>query len=150
MAFRKIQTIRVSERVFDLVCSELDCYATDYKVKIDGWLETFNNCREQGYCLFVDSVDWDNENRTKGMLHIFACECRNSDNIMVICQTEYPSFKGMFSEKAYNNFVDKDHINPEKESYTFYTQFGYNEIQRAASFIVEIVKDYFKSEFKNK
>ena len=48
MGFRKIRTIQVSERVFDIVCEELDLEASENYVKISGYLECFNNCREQG------------------------------------------------------------------------------------------------------
>ena len=151
MSFRKINTIRVSEAVLLPVCDELDIYKNEYDVKIDGWLETFNNCREQGFCLHVDSVDWDHkETRTKETLYIFACECRSSDNIMVIVQTEYPGNKGMFGEAAYNNYVDKDHIDVKKEKFTFQTHFSWNEQQRASKFIVDTVKEFFLNEFKDK
>lgn len=149
MGFRKTNTIRVSEAVLGPVCDELDCEQTEFNVKIDGWLETFYNCREQGFCLHVDSIDWDNENRTEGELHIFACECRNSDSIMVICQTEHPH-NGMFDGKAYNNYVSKEVIDPEKEQFTFNTHFSYNEQQRASAFIVDTVKKFFKAEFDRK
>ena len=150
MGFRKIRTIQVSEAVLLPVCDELDTYKGEYYVKIDGWLETFNNCREQGFCLHVETVDWGNENKTKDKLYIFACESRNSDEIMVICQTEYPGNKGMFGDNAYNNYVDKDHIDVEKEQFTFRTYFKYNEQQRASKFIVDTVKKFFKEEFKDK
>jgi len=148
MSFREIETIRVSTAVLQPVCSELDTLAGEYGVKIDGYLETFNNCREQGFCLHVSSVDWDNEKRTKDMLYIFACEARNSDEIMVICQTEYPGNKGMFSEDAYNNYVDKKFVEPEKEKFCFRTYFHYNEVQNASEFIVNTVKKFFQEEFK--
>ena len=150
MSFRKITTIRVSEQVLLPVCDELDMYKNEYGVKIDGWLETFNNCREQGFSLHVDSVDWDNKDRTKGNLYIFACEARSSDNIMVIVQTEYPGNKGMFGEDAYNNYVDKKVVDPEEENFVFQTHFAYDEVQKASKFIVETVKKFFKEEFKGK
>ena len=134
MGFNKIRTIRVSERVFDLVCEDLDNEATENHVKISGYLECFNNCREQGYVLHVDSVDWDNENKTKTDLVIWAFEARSSDEIVVSWQNEYPH-NGMFSEDTYNN----------RRKY-----FHYNELQKAADFIIELVKDHFKAEFKGK
>ena len=134
MSFNKIRTIKVSERVFDLVCEELDNESSENYIKISGYLECFNNCREQGYVLHVDSVDWDNEDRTKGELYIWAFECRNSDDIVVSWQTEYPH-NGMFSEDTYNN----------RRKY-----FRYDEIQKAADFIVGLVHDHFDKEFTNK
>ena len=132
MGFRKIRTIQVSERVFDIVCEELDSEATENYVKISGYLECFNNCREQGYVLHVDSVDWDNENKTKEDLIIWAFEARSSDEIVVSWQNEYPH-NGMFSEETYNN----------RRKY-----FHYNELQKAADFIIDLVKEHFKAEFR--
>ena len=131
MSFRKIRTIQVSERVFDLVCEDLDEEASENYVKISGYLECFNNCREQGYVLHVDSIDWDSENRTKTNLVIWAFEARSSDEIVVSWQNEYPH-NGMFSEDTYNN----------RRKY-----FHYNELQKAADFIIDLVKEHFKHEF---
>lgn len=134
MSFNKIRTIRVSERVFDIVCEELDDEASENYIKIGGYLECFNNCREQGYVLHVSSNEWDNNAlRTEEDLNIWAFEARSSDEIVVSWQTEYPN-KGMFSEETYNN----------RRKY-----FHYNEIQEAADFIINLVKEHFKKEFTN-
>jgi len=132
MGFQKIRTVKVSERVFDIVCEALDYEQTENYVKIDGYLECFNNCREQGYVLHVSSTDWDDDDRTKEDLIIWACEARSSDEIMVIWSTKYPVNKGMFSEEDYDN----------RRKY-----FHYNELQVAADFIIEKVKNFFKKEF---
>ena len=132
MGFRKIRTIQVSERVFDIVCNDLDFYATENYVKIDGYLECFNNCREQGLVLHVSTTDFENENRTKDNLVIWAFECRGSDEIVVSWQNDFPN-NGMFSEETYAN----------RRVY-----FKYNEVQNAADYIVGLVKDTFKEEFR--
>jgi len=134
MGFQKIRTIRVSERVFDIVCEALDIEASEYNVKISGYLEVFNNCREQGYVLHVSSCDWENKDRTSDDLIVWACEARSSDEIMVVWSSEYPVNKGMFSEEDYNN----------RRKY-----FHYDELQKAADFIIELVKNFFKKEFTN-
>ena len=134
MGFRKIRTIQVSERVFDIVCEALDLEATENYTKISGYLSAFNNCREQGYVLHVSSSDFDNENRTKDNLYIWAFEARSSDEIVVSWQTEYPYDRGMFSEDTYNN----------RRKY-----FHYNQLQEAADFIVDLVKEQFKEEFRS-
>jgi len=132
MSFRKIKTIQVSERVFDIVCDHLDTEASEYDVKISGYLECFNNCREQGYVLHVSSSDFNNKNRTKDDLCIWVHEHRNGDSIVVRWQTEYPH-NGMFNE----------------ETYTTRTKcFHYNQLQEAADFIVELVKAHFAEEFR--
>lgn len=132
MSFNKITTIKVSERVFDIVCEELDCDKSDSGVKIDGYLECFNNCREQGYVLTVSSDDYDNSEKTEDSLCIWAFECRNSDDIIVSWQTEYHD-KGMFSDDTYKN----------RRKY-----FSYGEYQAAADFIIGLVKKHFEKEFE--
>lgn len=132
MGFRKIQTIQVSERVFDIVCDQLDLYASEYGVKISGYLECFNNCREQGYVLHVSSTDWDSDERTKQDLCIWVHEHRNGDSIVVRWQHEYPN-NGMFSEETYNSRS---------------TWFHYDEIYKAAKYIVDLVKEKFEHEFR--
>ena len=133
MGFRKIQTIQTIERVFDIVCDQLDLYASEYGVKISGYLECFNNCREQGYVLHVSSTDWDSEDRTKDDLNIWVFEHRNSDSIVVSWQKEYPN-NGMFNEETYK----------ERRK-----GFGYDD-RGAADFIINLVKEQFKHEFKDK
>lgn len=134
MGFRKIRTIQVSERIFDIVCEELDNETTENDVKISGHLECFNNCREQGYVLHIDSIDWDNCYRNKTELIIWAFENRNSDDIVVSWQTER-TYNGMFSNETFNN----------RRQY-----FHYDELQQAADFIIGLVKRHFVAEFKEK
>lgn len=131
MGFNKCRSIKVSERVFDLVCTELDFEQTENYVKIDGYLMTFNNCREQGYVLSVSSSDYGNENRTKTDLYIWAHEHRSGDSIMVRWQTEYPH-NGMFNEETYDNRT---------------RDFKYNEEHKAADFITNLVRKHFAEEF---
>lgn len=131
MSFDKIRTIKVSERVFDYVCSELDLAHDDYGFKIDGWLETFNNCREQGYMLTITSDTW-KDDRTEDDLHVWAFESRNSDDIVVIWSSTYPQ-NAMFSEQDWT----------ERNKH-----FKYNETYQAAEFIIDLVKKHFKYEFE--
>ena len=131
MSFRKLKTIQVSERVFDIVCEKLDSAASENYVKISGYLECFNNCREQGYVLHVSSCEWDNQIRTKDTLYVWACECRNSDEIMVVWSNQYPN-DGMFCQEDWD----------ERRKY-----FHYDELQKAADFIVELVEKQFEAEF---
>lgn len=130
MSFQKIRSIKVSERVFDLVCEELDLLASEYNKKIWGYLQTFNNCREQGFYLTIESADYKNENHTKENMFVWACECRNSDEIMVVISYKYPTNKGMFDEEAYENR----------------RYFGYGELQPSADYILREIKKHFKHE----
>ncbi len=135
MSFRKIRSIQVSEEVLNRVCYELDIYQGEYGVKVDGWLETFYNCREQGFCLYTDSIDFDNPEKTKDHLYIWVFQHRNGDSIGVAWQTEYPS-DGKYSEDTYKNRIK---------------YFEYNQIVEAYQFIVnELVKKHYKVEFKGK
>lgn len=127
MGFQKLKTIKVSERVFDLVCEKLDLEATENHVRIYGWLECFFNHREQGYMLHVSSLD----NRKD--LFVWACECRNSDEIMVVHSDDFPNFEdNLFSEEDYHKR-------------TIY--FKYHELQKAADHILDLVKEKFEEEF---
>lgn len=132
MGFRKVKSIQVSEIVFNLVCDELDIEQTEDHIKIDGWLECFADFREQGYVLHMDSTDFDNPNRTKVNFYVWACECKGSDNIVVMWQTNYPN-NGVFSEETYK----------ERRKY-----FAYNEFSKAKEFIIKLVKEHFAEEFK--
>lgn len=132
MSFRKIRTVQVSERVFDVVCEALDNEQYENGAKVNGYLECFVNCREQGYLMTVYSTDWSAEERPCG-IHVWACEARNSDEIMVVWDTETPDLAGnMFSEAAYNN----------NRKY-----FHFDEIQKAADYIIGLVKEKFAKEF---
>ena len=133
MSFRKIRTIKVSERVFDIVCEDLDIDVSEYNIKIGGYLECFNNCREQGYVLHIYSTDYDNEERTRTDFHIWAHEHRNSDDIVVRWQTEYPQ-NGMFNEETYRERT---------------ICFKYDDYQKAANYIHELVTEHFKHEYSN-
>jgi hypothetical protein len=131
MSFQKIRSIKVSERVFDLVCEELDLCATEYNKKIWGYLQTFNNCREQGYYLTISSIaDFNDKQRTKEDMYVWACECRNSDEIMIVISYKHPRINGMFDEEAYENR----------------RFFGYDELQPSADFIINQVKKHFAYE----
>lgn len=130
MSFNKISTIRVSERVFDIVCEELDILVSAYHKKIAGYLSTFNNCREQGFYLTIESTDFKNENRTKESMFVWACVCRHSDEIMVVISYKYPVNRGMFDEEAYNNA----------------RYFKYNQLQESADYILDEIKNHFRHE----
>lgn len=130
MSFEKTRSIKVSERVFDLVCEELDFEVSENYKKISGYLSTFNNCREQGFYLTINTTDFRSEERTKEDMYVWACECRNSDNIMVVISHKYPSNNGMFDEEAYEN-----------RKY-----FKYNELQESADYILKAIREHFRHE----
>lgn len=82
------KSFSVSEDFFNKLEKSLD------NASIDGYYGVFNNCREQGLVLKL----YTNYNE----LNIWTCECRNTDDVMVIvadntCIDE----KNMFDEKAY-------------------------------------------------
>lgn len=131
--FNKITTILVSERVFDIVSENLEPMVLD-GVKISGYLECFNNCREQGYVLQVYSTDYKNEECTKETLYVWAFQNRNSDNIVVSWQNKLPGNRMMFSEDTYK----------ERRKY-----FKPGEYQQAADFIINKIKDHFEHEWRN-
>lgn len=130
--FDKFRSVKVSERVFDLVCEALNNEQYNNGAKVNGYLECFYNCREQGYVLSVYSIDWSAKERPCD-LHVWACEARSSDEIMVIWDTETPDLAGnLFSEAAYNS----------NRKY-----FRFDELQKVANYILDLVKEKFAKEF---
>lgn len=58
------------------------------------YLETFNNCREYGLVLINYDKNW----------VIWACECRNSDNIMLVFGTVGDkNINNMFNDECWEN-----------------------------------------------
>lgn len=120
----KTQSIRVSERVLDLVSEILDVRQLD-GWEINGYLSTFNNCREEGFYLTA----YNKNDFLKGEFFVWVAQARNSDAIMVVISAEpdRPTVKGMFSESAYNNAE----------------YFECDEEHRAANYIVEQIGRFF-------
>lgn len=129
----KVQGIKVAERVFSILDDSLTFENEDGN-KFGAYLQTFNNCREQGFYLTVSDDDFKNPDRVKENLYIYVCEARSSDEIMIVIQTDYPGDKGMFSEKAYNCEGEFD----------YRKYFHYNEEHVAAKWIYEEIKKFFK------
>lgn len=119
-----LSTIRVSQRIFDMVMEKIE-YREEDGYEIRGSLTTFNNCREQGYCANI----YGNENNEYETLYIWVHENRNSDNIVVRWQTDYPEDNGMFSEDTYKN----------RSKY-----FSYNEEHKVVDFIMELIMKHLK------
>ena len=132
MAFDKVRSIKVSERVFDIVGEYLTLEKDENHIKIDGYLQTFNSDREQGYVLRVDSCDYGNKDRTTDVIYIWVYENRSSDNIVVVYQfNDYP-FNGEYNDESY-----------EKRRKLF----DYGQYQEAADYIEKLVVKTFKKEF---
>jgi len=117
-----VRSIKVSQRVFDLLGEKIE-NAEEEGYKITCYLNTFNNCREQGYYANV----YGNEKTDYKDLFIWVHENRNSDNIVVRWQTEYPEGKGMFSEDTYRN----------RSKY-----FSYDEEHQAVDFIWDLIVEH--------
>ena len=83
----KTESLRVSERVWDIVAEKIGWYV-DNGYKLDGYLQPFNNCRETGLFLTITNEDWDNKDRVLGQYYIWVCEARSSDEILVCMQKE--------------------------------------------------------------
>ena len=87
-------SLKVSKTFFDNLENKLDNINFD---DLYGYYKTFNNCREQGLMLSIYNDD-DIE------LSIWACECRNSDNIMVIvADSSCANQNGMFNDVAWKS-----------------------------------------------
>ena len=111
---RYIDSIIVSKRIFDMVMQKIGNREEDgYEIK--GSLNTFNNCREQGYYTNI----YGNKENDYQSLYIWVHENRNSDEIVVRWQTTYPEDKGMFSEDTHKNRTKYFHYNEEHEVVAF-------------------------------
>lgn len=132
----KVAGIKVAERVFSILDNKLE-FENENGNKLFAYLQTFNNCREQGYYLTVSDYNFGKDNRVKDNLYIYVCEARSSDDIMVVVQTEYPGDKGMFSEKAYNSYNCESGFD-----YTKY--FHFDAEHKVANHIYETIRKFFK------
>lgn len=121
---RYLNSIRVSQRIFDMVMTKIE-NREECGYKIKGCLNTFNNCREQGY--YVDI--YGNEKNDYKSLYIWVHEKRNSDEIVVRWSTTYPEAKGMFSEDTYKN----------RSKY-----FSYNQEHQVVDFIMDLIMKHLK------
>lgn len=111
MEIRKSKGLQLSEKVANAIIKEFKNVDTDYEISID----TFNNCRETGYCFKVLNL-----NKT-GELIIWIYEYRCTDNIIF----RYTIDDAWFDK--YNKYDDESVI------YT-YREYKHNEIK-------EVIKD---------
>ena len=119
---RYIDSIIISRIIFDMVMQKIANREEDGYV-IKGSLNTFNNCREQGYYANI----YGNEKNGYKDLYIWVHEQRNSDEIVVRWQETYPEDKGMFSEDTHKN----------RTKY-----FHYNEEHRVADYIMQLIMEH--------
>lgn len=124
MAISKVRSIKVSERVFDLVDEQLDCLNED-DAKLEGYLSTFYNCREQGFWATIYSRDYANNHKED--LYVIVYEHRSSDEIVVIITRDRPR-DGMYSDEDYEH----------RRRFFYYNQYG-----EAADYIIEEIKSHF-------
>ncbi len=103
----KNKSLVTSEIVWELVKREIYGYE-----KIDGILDTFNNCRETG--LMFSSFN--------GTFHIWVFSHRNTDEITVV-YGDINNSNNMFNEEEYDNKV----------------RFGY-DYEEAAYFVSNLLK----------
>lgn len=124
----KLLSIKVSEAVFNIVDTELEDLNTA-GCKLSAYLETFNNCREQGFVINVRDSDFEKEGRVRTTLYVWVCLSRGGDDIMVVMGTNSSTYS-MFDEEAYSNRK----------------LFSYTREHDAADYIVDQIKQYFKLE----
>lgn len=114
--------MEVSQTFFN----ELEKKLSNVSDSLEGYYKTFNNCREQGLMLTIYEPTTDNE------LLIWACECRNSDNIMVITADRSCSdTNDMFNDIAWKSAK----------------YFKYNEYDKAVNYTFNIIKKQFNKHF---
>ena len=111
MEIRKSKGLQLSEKVTNAIIKEFKNVDTDYEISID----TFNNCRETGYCFKVLNFN------KPGELIIWIYEYRCTDNIIF----RYTIDDAWFDK---NNKYDDESV-----VYT-YREYKHNEIK-------EVIKD---------
>lgn len=93
--FNKTSSLIASNMVFEILSYQIGDELSD----INFWLETFCNCREQGFMLVATGKDKNNKWVNK---YIWAHEARSSDSIVVVIDDKR-TVENMFSEEAYEN-----------------------------------------------
>ena len=119
-----LRSIKVSQRIFDMVMECID-NANECKYDIRGCLNTFNNCREQGYYANIYGLEQNDYQN----LYIWVHEHKNSDAIVVRWSTSQPEDNGMFSEDTCNN----------RSKY-----FNYDEEHDVVNFIMDLIMKHLK------
>ena len=143
MKITESQSLRVSRRVFDFFLDKAE-YESEDGFDLDGYIDTFNNCRETGLrmCLMralyqkwsEDAKAFITQTCIWKTIYIWAFEDRHSDQICVIVSENTPTHLGMYSEESY-----------EKERKFFNT----NEYEKAAEYLMTRVKEIHAIEKMN-
>ena len=125
---KPIDSIRVSERVFDLLDDDLaDLNFSGFH--LNGYLQTFHNRCEQGFYLTICDADYEKENRVTDDFYVWIFECRDGDEIMVVVSKECPNNNnGKFDEAAYKKAQ----------------RFAFNEEHEAAKYALDCIRDFLK------
>ena len=98
----KKESLKKSERVFDLIREEIAESENDDKFHLCGYLDTFNNCRETG--LYMTAYYYEDIKTHKSAysdIFVWVYEHRNGDSICVIVSKERPNINGQFNDKAW-------------------------------------------------
>ncbi|MBE6152760.1 MAG: hypothetical protein E7166_00840 [Firmicutes bacterium] len=90
---------------------------------LNGYYDTFNNCRESGFILKLYNSNYN--------LYIWACQCRNSDNLMIIIGNEEDS-------DLNNNFTD--------DAYKKAKYFKHDEYKEAVDYVYKQIKYMYKND----
>lgn len=123
--FEKNDSLKVSEEFFNVLEDKL----TNKASHLNGYYKTFNNCREQGLVLTL----YNDDSNTDNDLIIWACQSRNSDQIMVIIgDRSCSNINDMFNDIAW-----------QKAKY-----FKYKDYYSATNYAYNIIKKQFKKNFK--
>lgn len=115
----KNNSLKVSEAVFKKLEEKLGD-----KHLLNGFYDTFNNCRESGLVLTIYDNNRDNH------LCIWACESGNSDQIMIVIGNE--------KDKDANNMFDDEAYNRAK-------YFECNDYDSAIDYVYKQIKFMFKN-----
>ena len=119
MRLSKQKGLVYSEYVYEMISN----YLSDYD-EIEGRVETYYNCREQGYVFEIHNKDY-NKN-----ICIWIAAQRNSDEPMVVWCYDNPIPKEM------DNTYDEDSYYNRNETFKY--------VEQAVEKVEELIKEYFE------
>ena len=97
-------------------------------LELDGWIDAFNNCREQGYIIYLHPTNsWD----FKDYLTIYVYAHRNTDKPTITW--EYDFGGSLFNQDAWLNRTE-----------------SFDDLDQAIMQIDELIAEYFKNKIEKR
>lgn len=104
------------------------------------YLDTYQNCRESGFCIRGSFFAHDRKAHKAfkgGEIYVAFSENRNSDSIVVYMDDTLTDEKKSLFEGMHGNLMTED-------AYKNSEHFGFQEYERAAKYILDVLSDFVK------